>query len=413
MAFLRFHKSLPLASVYFLFNRFDFFPEGLLITSVLSPIFYIWLLRKRKRFVLGPFFLLVAPFTLVHSIDGGIHWRDYTVSFLLLLTVYVTAYAFAVRLHELPCSLGRLVRPLIWINFAVACVGLLVRFTPWYTYMWVEQGSDVGGYGFIRYRMFTYEASDYALTIAPLVLYAYWQFVGQRSWNNLRLLVAAVIPFFMASSFGVIGCSVLGILISQTVTEKYRIQVKWILIASVLAMVGYASLPSTSNVKARIDNILTGNDSSANLRAADSYVAAYKIAGMRDLWFGAGIGQAKLYVPEVETWSGNAVQRLPCVMADTLATFGILGFALRLLIEGSFFVKGKTYKDPFRLSLFIVLFTLQFGGSYMSNSAEYCGWIVALSGSLDVLAAAALLPGENLILDTSALTPDGLRLSPG
>lgn len=375
----RFHKSLPMASVYFFFNRFDFLPEGLLVTSILSPIFYVWLLRKRKSFVLARFVLFFSPFALINYFDGGIDLRDYIVSFLLLLTVYVTVYAFAVRLHEMR-SLDQLVRPLIWINFALACVGLVIRFTHWYAYMWVEQSKLVGGYGLIRYRMFTYEPSYYALLIAPLVLYAYWQFVQRRNWHNFRLLIAAVIPFLMAMSFGVTGVAISAILISHMVVSRDFRQAKWVIAAAILGTIGYIAQPATSGIKTRLGNIVVGDDSSANVRVIDSYVAAYSIASMRDLWFGVGVGQTKLYVQEFDTWGGQESGRLPCAAADTLATFGIVGLALRFLLEGFFFFKGKPYKDPFRFSLFIVVFAMQFGGSFLNNPAEYFAWVIALSG---------------------------------
>lgn len=379
---------------------------GLQITTILSPVFYFWLLRKRKRVILTPFFLSLMPFLLANVFDGGINWYYYIVSLSLLLTVYVAAYAFAVRLHEIR-SLEQLVRPLIWINFALACVGLMIRFTPWYVYMWLLQTRQVGGYGLIRYRMFNYEPFQYALLITPLVLYAYWRFMQRRTRSNLRLLFAAVIPFLMAMSFGVTAVTILAILVSHAVVSRDFRQTKWVVAAAILCTIGYFAVPATSGIKTRLDKIVTGDDSSANVRTIDSYVAGLEVARMRDLWFGAGVGQAKLYLPEVVHWGGTS-QRLPCAVADTLATFGVVGLAVRFLLEGFFFFWGKPYKNAFRFSLFIVVFAMQFGGSFLSNPAEYFAWIIALSGPLNFVPMPRTAPRGRFAFHANAtVTGDG------
>lgn len=378
MASFRAHRSLPMACIYFFFNRFDFFPEGLLVTAVLSPFFYVWLLRKKKRFVLEPLLLILAPFGFVNYIDGGMNWKDYVISFLLIVTVYTTVYAFAVRLQEIK-SFDKLVRPLIWINFAFALIGLAVRFTSWYPYMWQTQAAT----GLIRYRMFTYEPAHYALTITPLVLYAYWQLVQKKSWRNFRLLVATVFPFLMAASFGAIGSLGAGILASQIILHRHLRQTKWFVAGGLLCLAGYAALPSTNHIKVRIDNILTGNDSSAKVRTTASYAAAWAIAREKDIWFGVGVGQVKLFVQGVADWGGKS-PRLASGMADNLAEFGIVGIVLRFVLEAIFFFKGRPYKDPYRFSLFVSVFLLQFGAGTLSDPVEYFAFVIAFSNSLNL-----------------------------
>lgn len=382
MSSFRTHKSLPMACIYFFFNSFDFFPEGLLVTSILSPIFYIWLLRKKRKFVLEPLLLFLAPFAFVNYLDGGMNWKDYVVSFLLLVTVYTTVYAFAVRLQEIR-SLEKLVPILIWINFAIGCIGLMVRFTPWYRYMWQDHSLSAGGTGQIRYRMFTYEPAHYAMIITPLVLYAYWQFVQKKNWRNFRLLAGAGFPFLMAGSFGAIGAITAGILASQAILHRHLRQTKWFVAAGLICTIGYVALPDTSHLKTRVDNVVEGNDSSTNVRTSASYVAAYAIIKKKDLWFGVGVGQVKLFVAGVENWGGKT-PRLGSAVADNLAEFGIVGVALRFILEAIFFVRGKPYKDPYRFSLFIVVFLIQFGGGFVSDPVEYFGWVIAFSSGFNL-----------------------------
>jgi hypothetical protein len=381
MATYRVHKSLPMGCLYFFFNRFDFFPMGLLITSILSPFFYIWLLRKKRRFVLEPFLLGLFPFAVINLYDGGMNWKDYLVSFLLLLTIYMTAYAFAVRLPEIR-SLDSLVRTLVWINLAVAFLGVAVRFTKWHIYMWQDQTTNGSASGLIRYKGFTYEPAYFAATILPLVLYSYWALIQRKKWANIRLLIAAAIPLIMALSFAVVASVGLGILGTQAVLHRNLRQTKWFVAAGVLALAVFIALPSTSHIKVRVNNVLNGNDASTNAHTVEGYVAAYEIAKKKDIWFGAGIGQSKLYIQSVNTWGQNDPS-LNSDVSETLATFGIVGLALRFLIEGFFCLRCRPWKDPFRLSLFIAVFVLQFGDGNLIHLPKYFDWVIAYSITLN------------------------------
>jgi hypothetical protein len=376
MAPFRYHKSLPMACIYFFLNTFDFFPTGLLVTSMLSPFFYIWLLRKRKRFVIEPFFIFLAPFAIASYFNGNIVLKDYIVSTLMDLTAYMTVYAFAVKLVEIR-DLDRLLRTIIWINFAEACVGLVVRFTSFERYMWQDNTMN-GAAGQIRYRAFTHEAAFYALLITPLVLYSYWKFVQRKNWANLRLLVATGIPFLMTLSIGNSVSLASGILVSQVVLHRHLRQTKWFVVVAILGIAGFIALPSTSHVKMRVYKILNGSDNSANAHLTEGYVGAYAIAKKTNIWFGAGIGQTKLYIPSVDTWGKTDIS-LNCAVSETFATLGIVGLALRLGLEGIFFFRCRPWKDPYRLSVFVFIFVLQFGYGYLNDPVEYIAFIISFS----------------------------------
>lgn len=382
MASYRFHKSLPMGCLYFFFNRFDFFPIGLLITSILSPFFYIWLLRKKRRFVMEPFFLVLFPFAVVHFYDGGINWKDYLVSTLLLLSIYITVYAFAVRLPEIR-SIDRLVRGIIWINLMLAFVGLAIRFTKWHIFMWQDQTTNGSASGLVRYKGFTYEPAYFAATVLPLVLYGYWAFIKRKNWANVRLVIAAGIPFMMALSFGVVGTVALGIMGTQAVLHRHLRQTKWFVAAAILALVGFICLPSTSHFKVRVNDILNGQDASTNAHTTQGYIAAYAIAKKKNIWFGAGVGQTKLYIESVNTWGQNDTS-LNSDVGETLATFGIVGLAVRFLIEGIFCFRCRPWRDPFRLSIFIAVFLLQFGDGNLIHLPKYFDWIIAYSSTLNL-----------------------------
>ena len=385
---IRLHRYLPIACTYLFINGIDILPLGLLITSVLSPLLYIWLLLKQRRFVLEAFLAVLCPFAIANAVDG-IDWSLYLVSFLLLLTVYVTAYAFAVAVGEIH-SWASLLEPLIWINFMLACVGLVVRFTPWYHLMWQELGAvDTGGVILIRFRMFAYEPSYYSLLLAPLALYSYWLVVRRRTLYSVLLFVVTLFPMLMSLSFGVISGMILAVTLVHLLSGKGLARYAWVLTASVAFMLGYLALPAENVIRLRIDNIISGNDASASVRSSGSLSAAYAMAKEKDIWFGVGLGQVKLYGNRFIGWGTG---RLTSAFADTLGQFGLAGVSLRILLEILFFFRTRCYREPFRFSLFLLMFIFQFAGSFVTNLAEYVIWALAFLPSLEMFSMERITP---------------------
>ena len=306
MRTIRFHKYLLMACIVFFINSLDFFPHGLLITTALSPFLYIWLLMKRYRYVLEIFFAAVFPFAFA-SMFSGMQKVDFLVSFVVLMTAYVTVYAFAVAIRETEC-LDEVFRTLIWLNLAFAFLGLLVRFTPLVHYMWQLPGDYDNTTGMTRFRGLTYEPSHYSSLIMPLVLYSYWLHVKKRTYRTLRLFLATLFPLLMAFAFSGIGGLFVSLFTVQFLRHRTEARFKWIVAVAILMAGGYFALPSTSHIKMRINNIATGNDSSANIRTTMAYASAYAMARSRDIWFGIGIGQQKVVDPYFLT---QAQQTIP------------------------------------------------------------------------------------------------------
>lgn len=379
---IRIHKYLPMACIIFFINGLDFFPHGLLITMVLSPVLYLWLLLKRCRFVLIIFLAATFPFALANLITG-MEKAVFIVSFLVMLTTYVPVYAIAVAIRETH-SLDHVLRTLIWMNLAFAFVGLLIRFTPLVAYMWQFPDQYSPYSTLIRFRGLTYEASYYTMLLMPLMLYSYWRFVQKRTLHTLALLTATTIPLLMSQSYSGIVAFIFAVfavhLIGNRDQARFRrlgqARLKWILGVSMLLIIAYAVLPSGGDIKMRAVNIVTGNDASANLRTAAAYVGAYAMARSKDIWFGIGLGETKNALPE---FMGPNNQALPSVVADTFAELGLFGLVLRFGLEIYFFVKTRPDRDPFRFSLFLWVFIIQFCGSSKNNLAEYVVWILAFS----------------------------------
>ena len=399
MASMRIHKYLPLACAYFFINVPDVFPQGLMVTSILSPLFYFWLLMRRRTLVLETFFLALLPFALANMHDG-IVWRDFIVSSLLMLTIYVTVYAFAVAIAYLRC-IDQLFRSIIWINFWLALVGLVVRFTPWYPYMWQTlEHQESGGAAVIRFRMFSYEPSYYALLLSPLVLYCFWTLMRQRTWYNWRLFFAVLIPLMMSVSFsGAIAC-ICGVIGTEFYLQRGTRKFKWLFGTLLALVVLFFALPDNSAVRQRIVAISQGSDTSVNARTIESFVAAYRMASSKDIWFGVGLGEVKRYGDRFLPWwtrdfARQFEPRLPCVVAENLAEFGLVGLALRFSLEFFFFWKTRPDRDRFRLSLFICMFVLQFGSGNKASLPEYVAWLLAFSQSVEIFPVPQLSQAEN------------------
>ncbi|HRN54930.1 MAG TPA: hypothetical protein PLL71_00685 [Agriterribacter sp.] len=133
----------------------------------------------------------------------------------------------------------------------------------------------------------------------------------------------------------------------------------------------------------RIANIITGNDSSGRGRTTDSFILAEKIADLKSLVWGAGLGQIKVLgtdiIRDYYNYPADYPIAIPNATAETLAIFGWAGLFLRLFIEVSLFMYTQVWKNYYRLLLFIFIFIYQFTGSYITNIAEYMIWILAFT----------------------------------
>jgi hypothetical protein len=405
MRSIRYHKYLVITCLFFFVNALWFFPHGLLVTSVLSPFLYLWLLRRRHRFVLEKFFAVLFPFALVDVIQKVNHRavKDLAISALLLLTVYATVYAFAVAIKEMH-NLDRLITTIIWINFWFALIGIIARFTPAYQIMWSIPSESMSATRSERFRGLTYEPSYYATLMTPLVLYAYWMVVKKRNWINIRLLIATLIPFAMALSFGAIGAMAASLVVCYLYLGRGLTRYKWIAGGVMAVSMAFFILPSTSHIKKRIVAVATGNDNSVNIRSVQSYVAAWGMARSSDIWFGAGLGESKDYGHTFVTWNqqGIANASLPSTVATDLGELGLFGIALRFMAEIYLFIKTRPDRDPYRLSLFIWVFLYQFAGSFDSNVAEYVIWVLAFSASAGFFSAPEPSFAEELPLEAVA-----------
>jgi len=197
----------------------------------------------------------------------------------------------------------------------------------------------------------------------------------------------------LSLSFGVIAGLLFALIITFITNLNLFFPKKklffYIILASFLLIVGLTILilKFPDNILfVRIGNIFSGKDTSFKGRTSDSFYLAWKIAEKKSIWFGCGLGQIKLLGIDILTKFYAAEftvenTAIPNAVAETLATFGIVGTCLRMGLIVYLYFKTKVYSNYYRLSLFLFIFIYQFTGSYITNIAEYAIWILAFSAN--------------------------------
>jgi len=395
----RTRKYLVIAFIYFFINPTFFLNSPLLLTSILSPLFYLWLIREGHKRILLNFLLVATPFIVAH-LKHGIDYQSYAISFAMAITVYITVYAFYVAIPKIP-SLPHLFDRIIQVNLFMSAVGVVLLLTPWYSLMWIKNTITVDVDETMRFRMLTYEPSYYSTLLVPFALYAFWRFTSKPSSRTLLLLVAVAAPLAMSFSFGVIGGLVFTIALIYAFSFRTLWRHKLLVLAVICASALIVRFLQDSLVWVRFMNVITGQDTSANARTIESYFFAYQIAVEKSLWWGVGFGEVKTFDYLITSWSGG---RLICTVADTLALFGVAGLLLRFGAEAYLFVKTRVYLNRYRLSLFIFIFIYQFTGSFTSNLAEYVVWILAFSSVFPEFDRERLPEGAGLPVAAAGVT---------
>src|SRR5258705_1671280 len=205
---MKVNKYFPFVFIYFFINSVAL-PFGLTYTSLLAPIFYIWILLTRKKEVLLPFFAALLPFIIAHLFFVGVDQKAYYISLLNIVLVYISCQA-VYTFFNVCNDPERIFRQLLVINFILCLIAAIIYFTPFYSLMWIEQEFTEGIREFRRMRMFTYEPSYYATLFTPIFFFFFLQFLFQQ--NKIKsnwLLSMLLLPYLLSFSIGVMGCILL------------------------------------------------------------------------------------------------------------------------------------------------------------------------------------------------------------
>lgn len=367
-------------------------PKGLLYTNILSPLFYYKLIRQKRKTFLLPFTCFLIGYDLIH-LYNGVDFSSFVISNFLFVSTYfcvVSFYHFVNNYEELP----RLFKEVLLFNALLAFIAIPFFFAPrpYQEWFWYINKLTKGFAEFPRLALFTYEASYYSLLLIPVWFYYIFKFIfgtlANNAWTTLLLIS---VPMLMSLSFGVIGASVLTALVMCYLFRKRLFKFKrplTIAFVSLLTITFGLVLLWVYNPEnaffVRLENIFTGKDTSANGRTIESFTMAWRIADLKNIYFGVGLGQIKLMAAEVvhkyyKYWGILPRYDIPNAMGETLAIFGIAGVIFRISLECWLFYKTKVNSNYYRLALFIFIFIYQFTGSFITNIVEYVIWILAFS----------------------------------
>lgn len=386
-------RLLPVALIYFFVNSV-WLAEGLLYTYFLTPIFVFWLLQNKfyKELVIAS--IVLSCFALMHLYAGVDSRKVYLLSFINLFLCVVSAIA-AFRFFSTSRNNFSLLRPIILINFLLTLVSLGFLFVgDWKDIFWYTRPMFKDVESIPRLKMFTYEASYYSYLLAPLVIFACYSFLITNIKKSLPMLLMVVIPLILSFSFGVMASLVIAFPISLLFfsfgnrPQVGFIKKSWFVLAGIagLLVLVYLIWPQMILFK-RANNILQGADTSGRGRTSESFMLAWDLISNKDYWFGIGLGQSKIMGRQLMEqlygiYDPAVVFRIPNSMAETLATFGIIGVCIKLVLQVFLFVKCKVYQYFTSVWLFLFLFIYQFTGSYLSNLAEWILWAMVFSNFL-------------------------------
>jgi hypothetical protein len=387
----RTHIAFASLGILYMFLNNLFLPEGLLWTTLLTPLLFIWLMNTKGAIVYFGFLLVTLLFALVQYQGIDYLW-DYTKSFLLLqaVAIFTLCAHYRLREHENP---GNIFKLLAVVNLILVALAILLLFIPaakplmWYLVP-ISKGIPV----IPRLKLFTYEASYYSFIIMPVFAYFLFSFLLLKTRPGI-LLLSSGLALILSFSMGVLG----GIFISVLLVYIFNLNelkntINWsyfgtgLLFTCIVLLILFRWYPDNILFE-RISNIWTGQDTSAKGRLYDSFIIAWKVAGEKSLLFGTGPGQFKHLgrndIMEYYQYAAMpAAVRIPNAVAETLNIFGIAGLAIRFSLLIFLFIRTRVQDNYYRLFLFLFLFLYQFTGSFILNVVEYIGWALAFSPRL-------------------------------
>ena len=257
---------------------------------------------------------------------------------------------------------------------------------------WYTSPITTGISNSLRLKLLTYEPSYYSILFVPIAIYYYLKMLLIRAKGGFLIFFLITLPLILSLSFGIIMGLILSICLLylsdiRLFTLKRNFPT-YLLSAFLLALFVFALLLvfyPNNILFHRMSNVFIGRDTSFKGRTFDSFYLGWQLASQKSILFGIGPGQTKvlglqLFMDFYETLNFTRDQvTIPNSLGDILATYGVLGVVMKLVVEIYLFFKSKVYSNLYRLCLFLFVMIYQFTGSYITNIAEYVIWIMAFS----------------------------------
>lgn len=388
-----YYYFLPYIILYFFFNNAGL-PQGLLYTTLLTPVFLYWLFKEhdlRNCLKWSLLLLIPIPFQLFSDIDT----LAYIQSSVLMFSAWIFFYTALKAVYRIKSQLEQVFFKVLILNAILVVIALILLPIPGLRdVMWNSIPISPNIPPFPRLNLFAYEPSHYALLLSPVFMFYGLKVLTGQQKHALLYLLAIAIPLLLSLSFGVIGAFFIAMIIALLIYMKHIPTDAWkammYVLFMVLAVIVAAILLWPENpVWIRIMNIFTGTDTSAKGRLLDSFMFAADLSSQHNFWFGVGPGQVKILAHDLiinhYQYSGEFAEivRIPNSMGEMLATYGFYGFVLKIFFEIYFFVRLKIYNNLFSLSLFIFIFIYQFTGSFVMNIAELGVWAIVFSSGFE------------------------------
>ncbi len=382
----QYHNLIIYMIIYFFLNSF-LLPQGLLYTTILTPVMLYFLFKEKKLRLLNIWilaFIVPIPFQVL----SGVEMQSFVVSNIMIFTAFVFFFTSIIIVRTFNKAFDSLFRTLLLINSILVVVAILIfPFEGIRGLFWYDIAFTKGVELIPRLKLFTYEASYYSLIMMPVFLYFILRVFYNKERHPMLIFLASTIPLLFSLSFGVLGAMLIGFIVV--------VIIKWRLVPKTLQQVtlygGFSLIALTilllivwpdNPIYFRLINIFEGKDTSAMGRLIYSFMFAKDIIIQHGILFGIGPGQVKIIAHDMIVnhykYHGTLgeVVRIPNSMAEMLAIYGVYGFIFKLFMEIYFFVKKRTYINTYSLMLFLFIFIYQFTGSFISNVAELGIWAI-------------------------------------
>lgn len=331
--------------------------------------------NKATIFVAAIYVAISLPFLIIH-LKNGVDLDSYIQSYLGSVFVIFTSTGAAIYMSS-RVNLDWHIKAssvFIFLAFIISSLSLLITgdekiLGGWYQHYYTS------GLTIHRYGGYMYEASHLCLVIAPLFFY----FISnlKTNKNNIGYVLILIPPLIATYSAGFFATLIATIAIASIAKIKSKKTMRKLIFLLTLSLLFISLAYSFSDaVKNRIDNISSFTDSSAKGRSLDSYSLAIEIAEQKSLLFGAGIGQIKIIgnpiIIDFYKYSADLVEvvRIPSSGAEMLASYGVIGFIIKIIALLFIYMKFKIYHNTYGNYLFVFFFLYQFYGSFMLSTIE-------------------------------------------